>query len=260
MTNYENPLLGPGPLPAFDLIRPEHVETGIRALLDDNRARIRQIEAGANPSFRSLVEPLEELQHRLSRAWSPVGHLNGVMNNEALRERYNACLPLLSEYGTDLSQNEELFRAFTAVRQKEAASLDNEQLAVVDHALHEFHLAGVALDGPPQGALQGRDARSCRAWRQSSKRTSMDATNSFSHHVTAAEELAGLNAMLVSQGAGTRHDRRQGRLAAGPRSAHICGGSHRCPLAGAAAGVLTAPGAHAPPPPARTRQSSTTAR
>src|SRR6186713_1478194 len=112
MTNSDNPLLGAGPLPAFDLIRPEHVEAGIRLLLDENRARIRQIEATANPSFRSLVEPLEELQHRLSRAWSPVGHLNGVMNNEALRERYNACLPLLSEYGTDLSQNERLFQAF----------------------------------------------------------------------------------------------------------------------------------------------------
>jgi oligopeptidase A len=198
MTNSDNPLLGAGPLPAFDLIRPEHVETGIRALLDDNRARIRQIEATANPSFRSLVEPLEELQHRLSRAWSPVGHLNGVMNNEALRERYNACLPLLSEYGTDLSQNEGLFRAFAAVRSHEAGTLDSEQLAVVDHALHEFRLAGVALDGPRKERFKAvmLELSSLAA---KFEENVMDATNAFSHHVTDAEELGGLNAMLVSQ-------------------------------------------------------------
>ncbi|MEO6080951.1 MAG: M3 family metallopeptidase [Steroidobacteraceae bacterium] len=194
----ENPLLSPGPLPAFDRIRPEHVETGIRALLDENRARIRQIEAMPSPSFGSLVEPLEELQHRLSRAWSPVGHLNGVMNNEALRERYNACLPLLSEYGTDISQNEGLFRGFAAVRQQEAASLDSEQLAAVDHALHEFHLAGVALDGARKDRFKAvmLELSSLAA---KFEENVMDATNAFSYHVTDVNDLAGLNAMLISQ-------------------------------------------------------------
>jgi oligopeptidase A len=198
MTNSSNPLLGAGPLPAFDLIRPDHVEIGIRALLEDNRARIRQIEATVNPCFRSLVEPLEELQHRLSRAWSPVGHLNGVMNNEALRERYNACLPLLSEYGTDLSQNEGLFRAFAAVRSNEAGTLDHEQLAAVDHALHEFRLAGVALDGARKERFKAvmLELSSLAA---KFEENVMDATNAFSHHVSDAAELAGLNAMLVSQ-------------------------------------------------------------
>jgi oligopeptidase A len=198
MNNSNNPLLHAGPLPAFDLIRPEHVEAGIRSLLDENRARIRQIEATANPCFRSLVEPLEELQHRLSRTWSPIGHLNGVMNNEALRERYNACLPLLSEYGTDLSQNEELFRAFAAVRSNEAGTLDHEQLAAVDHALHEFRLAGVALDGARKERFKAvmLELASLAA---KFEENVMDATNAFSHHVTDADELAGLNAMLVSQ-------------------------------------------------------------
>src|SRR5262245_3268963 len=145
--NNANPLLRPAALPAFDQIRPEHVEAGIRELLDESRARIREIEQADAPTFLGVIEPLEELNHRLSRVWSPVGHLNGVMNNEALREQYNACLPLLSDYGTDLSQNERLFRAYEKVRDSEAASLDAEQLALLDHALIDFRLAGVALDG-----------------------------------------------------------------------------------------------------------------
>jgi oligopeptidase A len=198
MPNLQNPLLQPGPLPAFDQIRPEHVEDGIRQLLDDNRARIREIEAAPAPSFRSLVEPLEELQHRLSRAWSPVGHLNGVMNNEALRERYNACLPLLSAYGTDLSQNEQLFQAFSTVRSSEAAQLDSEQLAVVDHALLEFRLAGVALDGAKKDRFKTvmLELSSLAA---KFEENVLDATNAFTHEVTDGEELAGLNATIVMQ-------------------------------------------------------------
>ena len=196
--NAMNPLLQTTPLPQFDLIRPEHVETGIRELIEHNRARIREIEATPSPTFDTLVEPLEELNHLLARTWSPVGHLNGVMNNEALRERYNACLPLLSEYGTDLTQNEGLYRAFKAVREQEAGRLDAEQLAVVDHALLEFHLAGVALDGERKQRFKAvmLELSSLAA---KFEENVLDATNAFEHHVTDATELAGLNPMIIAR-------------------------------------------------------------
>ena len=115
-----------------------------------------QIEADPAPSFRSVVEPLEELQHRLSRVWSPVGHLNAVMNSEALRAAYNACLPLLSEYHTDLAQSERLYRAYAQVSEREGAALDGVQREVIEHALRDFRLAGRRAGAGAQGALQGR--------------------------------------------------------------------------------------------------------
>jgi oligopeptidase A len=193
-----NPLLQDRPLPAFDAIRPEHVEEGVRAVLEQNRARILQIEATPEPRFSTVVEPLEELQHRLSRTWSPVGHLNAVMNNEALRERYNACLPLLSEYGTDLTQNEKLFKAFSAVRANEADRLDEEQLAVVDQALLEFRLAGVALDGAKKDRFKALMLEMSRLASKFDENV-LDATNSFTHEVTDEAELAGLNATIIAQ-------------------------------------------------------------
>jgi oligopeptidase A len=194
----QNPLLNGTALPAFDTILPEHVETGIRALLDDNRARISELAVAPAPTFRTLVEPLEELNHRLARAWSPVGHLNGVMNNEALRERYNACLPLLSAYGTDLSQDERLFQAYSTVRAQEGANLDAEQLAVVDHALLEFRLAGVALDGARKDRFKTVMLELSRLAAKFEENV-LDATNAFSHEVTTADELEGLNATIVAQ-------------------------------------------------------------
>jgi len=196
--NDQNPLLNGGPLPAFDLIRPDHVESGIRQLLEDNRARISELETTSAPSFDTLVEPLEELHHRLARIWSPIGHLNGVMNNEALRERYNACLPLLSEYGTDLSQNERLFRAFKTVREHEAAHLDAEQLAVLDHALIEFRLAGVALDGTRKDRFKAVMLELSRLAAKFEENV-LDSTNAFSHEITDETELAGLNAMIIER-------------------------------------------------------------
>ena len=196
--NTANPLLAGSILPAFDAIRPEHVEAGIRELLDDSRERVRQIETAEPATFRTVVEPLEELGHRLSRTWSPVGHLNGVMNNEALREKYNACLPLLSAYGTDLSQNERLYRAYEKVRATEAASLDAEQLAVVDHALLDFRLAGVALDGEKKERFKAVMLELSTLAAKFEENV-LDCTNAFTHEVSSAEELAGLNAMIIAQ-------------------------------------------------------------
>ena len=111
----DNPLLAHSPLPAFATIRPEHVEPAVREVLAAGRARIEELATLGAPSFREVVEPLEELHHRVSKVWSPVSHLNAVLNSEALRVSYNACLPLLSAYQTDLAQSEPLYRCRVSV-------------------------------------------------------------------------------------------------------------------------------------------------
>ncbi len=102
----DNPLLLRNPLPRFGEIRAEHVLPAITALLDRNRARLDSLLAAPAPVFKTLIEPLEDSQHELASVWSQVSHLNAVMNAPDLREAYNACLPLLSAWATDLAQNE----------------------------------------------------------------------------------------------------------------------------------------------------------
>src|SRR5436853_602613 len=93
-----NPLLDGQPLPPFLEIRPEHVEPAVREVLTENRARIEELATLTLPTFATLIEPLEDLQHRVARTWSPVSHLNAVQNSDAPRSGYNACLPLLSAH------------------------------------------------------------------------------------------------------------------------------------------------------------------
>jgi oligopeptidase A len=82
-------------LPAFDRIQPAHVESTIRELLQRSRGEVATLEAQPHPTFENTVLPLEQLSHQLSRTWSPISHLNGVLNSDELRASYNACLPLL---------------------------------------------------------------------------------------------------------------------------------------------------------------------
>ncbi|MEN9705625.1 MAG: hypothetical protein RLZZ393_1504 [Pseudomonadota bacterium] len=193
-----NPLLRDLPLPAFQDIRPEHVGPAIRDLLAECRARVAEIEQTPAPTFRNFVEPLEDLAHRLSRAWSPVGHLNGVMNSDALREQYNACLPLLSDYGTDLGQSEPLYKGYKTVLEREGATLDGAQRALVEHALRDFQLAGVALEGPKKERFKAVMLELSTLAAKFEENV-LDATNRFSHHVTDERELDGVNATIIAQ-------------------------------------------------------------
>jgi oligopeptidase A len=195
-----NPVLTETTLPRFADILPEHIEPAIRQLLEECRARLAAIAALPQPSFATVVVPLEQLRHRLARIWSPVGHLNAVMNSEALRAAYNACLPLLSEYYTDLSQSEPLYRAYQYIREHEAASLDKVQLSVLEHALRDFRLAGVAL--APERKSRFKAVMSELALLQAKfEEHVLDATNDWSHHITDQTQLKGVNPSIVAQAA-----------------------------------------------------------
>jgi oligopeptidase A len=193
-----NPLLSDQPLPAFGAIEAGHVEPAVRRLLDENRAAIAALlDAGAD-GWDSLVVPIERMHHRLARAWSPVGHLNGVMNGEALRAAYNACLPLLTAYHTELGQNERLCAAYQRVADREGAALAPEQRKVVENALRDFRLAGVSL--PPErkqrfGAVMERLATAQAKFDENV----LDATHAWSRHVTDPAELEGLPANAIER-------------------------------------------------------------
>ena len=194
----ENPLLGQEPLPQFLKIRPEHVLPAVQELLAENRARIEELALQSTPTFASVVEPLEELQHRISRAWSPVSHLNAVLNSDALRAGYNACLPLLSAYQTDLAQSEPLFNAYRTVADQQGEALAPVQRQLLVHRVRDFRLAGVGL--PAERKERFKTAMLELTQLQAKfEENVLDATNHWTRHVTDAQELRGLNDMLIEQ-------------------------------------------------------------
>ncbi len=188
-----NPLLADSGLPRFSEIRPEHIQPAVEQVLADNRAAIAEITADAAPhTWQSLVAPLERLEDRLEKVWSPVSHLNAVMNTEALREAYNACLPLLSAYHTEMGQNAALYGAFRELRESDGYErLEQDQRQTVDNALRDFELAGVGLEDEAKQRYAGIAARLAEL-SSTFQEHLLDATDAWHHDTTDVDELAGI--------------------------------------------------------------------
>ena len=142
-------------------------------------------------TWGNLLQPIEELEDELAKAWSPVSHLNGVCNSDELREAYNVCLPLLSEYSTWMGQHSQLCAAYQQIADGKAfTTLDTAQQKSIDQALRDFRLAGVALPSEKKtqyGELRQRLSKLGSAFGENV----LDATNAWSKQVTA-EQLRGL--------------------------------------------------------------------
>jgi oligopeptidase A len=131
------------------------------------------------------------MQHRLARTWSPVGHLNGVANSDELRSAYNACLPLLTAYHTELAQDERLHAAYQHVAETEYERLRPDQRRLLDNALRDFRLAGVALDPERKQRFKALMERLASAQSKFDENV-LDATNAWTRAVSDASEVAGL--------------------------------------------------------------------
>ncbi len=189
-----NPLLQAFDLPPYSAIRPEHVEPAVDTLLAEGRAALAKLlaEQPATPTWEGLVLALDEQGERLGRAWSPVSHLNAVRNSPELREAYEACLPKLSEYWTELGQNRALFQAYEALAQSPAAaSFDVAQQTILQNALRDFRLSGIDLPPAEQqryGAIQMKLSELGSRF----SNQLLDATQAWTKHITDEAALDGL--------------------------------------------------------------------
>ena len=188
-----NPLLTMSGLPPFAQIKPEHVEPAIDSLLAENRRTVEQLLSGTNEyTWDNLVQPLEDMDDRLSRAWSPVSHMNSVMNSEALRDAYNACLPKLSEYGTEMGQNVGLYEAYKAVKDSgDYDRLDTAQKKVIENALRDFHLSGVDLPNDKKDRFKEIRQQLSQLTTKFEENV-LDATQGWTRQVEDEARLAGL--------------------------------------------------------------------
>ena len=195
-----NPLLLRSELPAFSSIKPEHIEPAISQSLDEARKVVKQcLEATTDYTWENLVEPIENIEDKLNKAWSPVSHLNSVANSDELRLAYNACLPKLSEYGTEMGQNEDLCKAYHVIANSpDFANLDKAQQKIIHNALRDFKLSGIDLDTAKKQRYKEISQELSRL-ASNYEENLLDATNAWSKHITDVSELKGLPDSALAQ-------------------------------------------------------------
>ena len=146
-----NPLLEKSDLPQFSKIKPEHIQPAIEQLIQECRKTTEQVLNQPNFSWENFCQPLAEVNESLSRAWSPVSHLNAVKNSPELREVYQACLPLLAEYGTWVGQHQGLYNAYLQLKNSaEFANYSQAQKKAIENSLRDFELSGISLPAEQQ--------------------------------------------------------------------------------------------------------------
>ena len=189
----QNPLLHFSGLPHFDQVRPEHVTPAITQLLDEARALIARIsQENEAPTWDNFVRPLEDMEEKISRAWSQVSHMNSVVNTPELREAYNANLPVLTAFYADLSQNEALYAKFRALRASASfETLTPAQRKIVENELRDFRLGGAELPEDKKARFKAiqEELSSLSA---KFEENLLDTTNEFAHFVENESELAGI--------------------------------------------------------------------
>jgi oligopeptidase A len=207
-----NPLLDVSGLPHFSAIRAGHVEPAVDATLAANRAAIERLLADTRePTWDGLIQPIEDMNERLARLWSPVSHLNAVMNNDELRKAYNACLPKLSAYWTDLKQDERLYRACKAVAARpDFAALTAAQRKIIENVLRDFRLSGAELNDADKRRFKEIE-QELSTLQSKFEENVLDATNAWERLITDERELSGLpdNARATARAA-AEHDGQAG--------------------------------------------------
>ncbi|MGH8223372.1 MAG: M3 family metallopeptidase [Woeseiaceae bacterium] len=194
-----NPLLDTSSLPRFGDIAPEHVLPAVKQLIAEHRRKLGELLSNSDSSdFEALVGPLENMSHELGRVWSPVSHLHSVLPDTAWRDAYNAALPILTEHGTELSQNAELAAAYQRVADKLPDDAPPARRKLLEQELRDFRLAGVSL--PDAEKARFRELmQALTATQARFEQNLQDSADGWHFHTDDEHRLAGLPAHTVAQ-------------------------------------------------------------
>lgn len=206
--NQSNPLLLDTTLPAFSTIQAEHVTPAIKALLQDARSELNEQLANITEvSWETLVAPIEARGDRLNKAWSPVSHLNSVCNSEELRAAYEESEQLLTDYYTEMGQNQALYEAYVALSESPGFNgLSQAQKKTVQNAVRDFKLSGVALPEAEKKRYAEIQSRLSSLSTQFSNNV-LDATHGWYKHLNDEAELAGLPSFALAAAKQTASDK-----------------------------------------------------
>lgn len=197
-TVIKNPLLVGQGLPPFAEIQPEHVVPAMTQLLAEVDQELTALEAEVQPTWKSLVEPLDRLSERLTWSWGIVGHLMGVKNSPKLREAYESVQPQVIQFFNKLSQSQPIYAAFKALKaSQDWANLDSAQKRIVDAAIKDAELSGIGLEGEKRDRFNAIQLELADLSTKFSNHV-LDATKAFSLNLTNIGEIDGLPHSLVS--------------------------------------------------------------
>ena len=207
-----NPVLYREGLPLFDQINPDHISPALEGILKEANTLIYSLkEMNGSISWENFVEPIEIMSEKISRAWGQIEHLNAVVNSDDLRKAYNDNLIKLTEFYTNLSQDESLYKKYQSLKDSEAfKALTPSQKRIIDNVLREFKLGGAELDEKEKKRFKVIQEKLAKLSTQFEENI-LDATNEFSIFIDHLDELAGIPEENIKKArAEAKEDKKEG--------------------------------------------------
>ena len=188
-----NPLLHFAGLPKFNEIKPEHVSPALDTLLNEGKQTIAALATSTDdPTWQNFALKLEDLDEKISRAWSQVSHMNSVVNSPELREAYNENLAKLTDFYSDLAQDERLYAKYRAIQNSpDFAKLNSAQQKIIDNGVRDFKLGGAELAADQKARFKAINEELSKLAAKFEENV-LDTTNEYALYVENTSELTGI--------------------------------------------------------------------
>ena len=170
----------------FQLDNLDNFPKTLETLLNEQRTIIKDITDSNDNTYEKVLKPLQDLDEALGLFFTPLSHLNSVMNSDETQKAYEESLPLLSKFSSEMAQNEALFKKIEQIK----ASSD-EAKTVVEHEVRDFVLSGVKLPEDKKKRMEEISLKLSELSNNFSQNL-LDATNAFELIIKDAKDVEGM--------------------------------------------------------------------
>jgi len=170
----------------FKINNLEQFPQDLEKLLNQQRTVINNITTSNNTSYEKVLKPLQDLDEELGLFFTPLSHLNSVMNSEDTQKAYEESLPLLSKFSSEIAQNEALFKKIEQIK-----ATSDEAKTVVEHEVRDFVLSGVKLPEEQKKRMEEISLKLSELSNQFSQNL-LDATNAFELIIEDKKDVEGM--------------------------------------------------------------------
>ena len=160
----------------------------LEELLNNSRVEVEKLLEIKNKTYKNFVLPFAEIGEKINEFITPIFHLDSVKNSKITSKVYEECLPIISKYESEISQNENIYTSFKNIQSNEKSTLNNIQLKVLENEIRDFELSGCQLENNKKQRLEEIDLALGELSHKFSQNI-LEATNSFSLIIENFEDV-----------------------------------------------------------------------
>jgi oligopeptidase A len=184
--------------PRYDGLTPDKCSTAIDQFIAAARETLEQVVTEQTPNtWAAVMAPLTSATEQLSRTWSAVHHLNGVMDSPEWRELTNSKLEAVTSFWSDVAQDERLFAKMKLVATSSDVVGHPAREQALAHALRDFKLGGAELSADQKPVFAKQSTRLAQLSQKFSEQL-LDSTNASVVTITDESRLDGLPEHVIA--------------------------------------------------------------